>query len=334
LEARGQVWHKKDKKKGIHPKKPFDREADWGWSETKDEWIYGYGIHLSLIATPRVPVFPILAELTPANDKGIHILEENLSKISKKTSYIVADAEYDSQKLYHFSEKRLVSPIRETKNWKTKKKVMSKERRQRKEFFKSPLGQKLYRLRGTTVEQLFNVLKNIFEIEPSWFFGKTYAGLKILLEGFKAPKNVYDILVESVYMPKARLNEGLALTLTGAVTASIDSSDGLAWSLYEIAKASHVGFLIDNPPVASETKKFAEINSLDPLELAFYGGEEYELGLTVKPKLWSKAEEAVKKAGGSLIRIGKVTAEKQGILEVDGEKRVIEPRGWEHFRKH
>ena len=165
------------------------------------------------------------------------------------------------------------------------------------------------------------------------FFGKTYAGLKILLEGFKAPKNVYDVLVESVYMPKARLNEGLALTLTGAVTASIDSSDGLAWSLYEIAKASHVGFLIDNPPVASETKKFAEINSLDPLELAFYGGEEYELVLTVKPKLWSKAEEAVKKAGGSLIRIGRVTAEKQVILEVDGEKRVIEPRGWEHFRK-
>jgi len=165
------------------------------------------------------------------------------------------------------------------------------------------------------------------------FFGKTYAGLKILLEGFKAPKNVYDVLVESVYMPKARLNEGLALTLTGAVTASIDSSDGLAWSLYEIAKASHVGFLIDNPPVASETKKFAEINSLDPLELAFYGGEEYELVLTVKSKLWSNAEEAVKKAGGSLIRIGRVTAEKQVILEVDGEKRVIEPRGWEHFRK-
>ena len=166
------------------------------------------------------------------------------------------------------------------------------------------------------------------------FFGKSSAGLKILLGGFKAPKNVRAALFESVYMPKARLKEGLALALTGAVTASIDSSDGLAWSLYEIAKVSHVGFLIDNPPVASETKKFAEINGLDALELAFYGGEEYELVLTVKPQLWSKAEEAVKKAGGSLIRIGRVTAERQVILEVDGEKRVIEPRGWEHFRKN
>lgn len=166
------------------------------------------------------------------------------------------------------------------------------------------------------------------------FFGKSSAGLKILLDGFKAPKKVRNSLFESVYMPKARLKEGLALTLTGAVTASIDSSDGLAWSLYEIAKASHVGFLIDNPPVAYEAKRFAEINGLDPLELAFYGGEEYELVLTVKPQLWSKAEEAVKKAGGSLIRIGMVTAEKQVILEVAGEKKVIEPRGWEHFRKN
>ncbi|MGB9960582.1 MAG: thiamine-phosphate kinase [Candidatus Bathyarchaeales archaeon] len=166
------------------------------------------------------------------------------------------------------------------------------------------------------------------------FFGKTSAGLKILLEGFKAPKNVRKTLIESVYMPKARLKEGLALASTGAVTASIDSSDGLAWSLYEIAKASNVGFLIDDPPVACETKKFAEINGLDALELAFYGGEEYELVLTVKPHLWSKAEEAVKKAGGSLIKIGKATVGKQVILEVGGEKRVVEPRGWEHFRKN
>lgn len=165
------------------------------------------------------------------------------------------------------------------------------------------------------------------------FFGKTPAGLKILLGKAKAPKEISAVLTEAVLMPRARLKEGLALRQSGAVTAAIDSSDGLAWSLYEIAKASHVGFLIDNPPVASETKKFAEINRLDPLELAFYGGEEYELVLTVKPKLWNKAKKAVEKTGGNLIKIGRVTEEKQVLLEVDGEKRVIEPRGWEHFRK-
>lgn len=165
------------------------------------------------------------------------------------------------------------------------------------------------------------------------FFGRAPAGLKILLEKAKAPKEISALLTKAVLMPRARLKEGLALRQTGAVTAAIDSSDGLAWSLYEIAKASQVGFLIDDPPVAPEAIKFAEINNLDPLELAFYGGEEYELVLTVKPELWDIAKEAVEKVGGSLIRIGKVTAEKQVILEVNSEKRVIEPRGWEHFRK-
>ena len=59
-------------------------------------------------------------------------------------------------------------------------------------------------------------------------FGKTSAGLKILLENLKAPKQIEKRLVNSVLMPKARLKEGLALAETGAVTASIDSSDGLA----------------------------------------------------------------------------------------------------------
>ncbi|MEM2440189.1 MAG: thiamine-phosphate kinase [Candidatus Bathyarchaeia archaeon] len=165
------------------------------------------------------------------------------------------------------------------------------------------------------------------------FFGKTSAGLKILLENLKAPKGLRDALIEAVLMPKARLNEGLALGASGAVTAAMDSSDGLAWSLHEIAKASGVGFVIDNVPVAAEAVKFAELNGLDPIELALYGGEEYELVLTIKPGLWDRAEEAVKQVGGILIKIGRVVAQKRVVLAVKGEKGVIKPRGWEHFRR-
>ncbi|MEM2103836.1 MAG: thiamine-phosphate kinase [Candidatus Bathyarchaeia archaeon] len=165
------------------------------------------------------------------------------------------------------------------------------------------------------------------------FFGKASAGLKILLEGFEGSKEICESVLEAVYMPKARLKEGLALSGTGAVTSAIDSSDGLAFSLYEVGKASGVGFVIDSVPVAAEVVEFAEINGLDPLELAFYGGEEYELVLTVKPELWEEAEKAVKQVGGTLIRIGMATSERQVLLDVDGEKRVIECKGWEHFRR-
>lgn len=163
------------------------------------------------------------------------------------------------------------------------------------------------------------------------FFGKTAAGLKILLEGLDAPKKIHNALMSSVLMPKARLKEGLVLGKARVVTASIDSSDGLAWSLHEIASASNVGFLVSSVPVAEEVKEFAKINKLDSLELALYGGEEYELVLTVKPELWEKAAKAVETVGGKLVPMGKAITERQVLLNINGEERVIEPRGWEHF---
>jgi thiamine-monophosphate kinase len=164
------------------------------------------------------------------------------------------------------------------------------------------------------------------------FFGKSAAGLRLLLDGFAVSKELREVLVSAVFMPQARLKEGLALSGSRAVTASIDSSDGLAWSLHEIAKMSRVGFLISSVPVSDEVKCFAEFNGLDALELALYGGEEYELVVTVKPKLWADAETAVEAVGGRLMPVGKVTRDKQILFEVDGKKRPVEARGWEHFK--
>ncbi|UCC28520.1 MAG: hypothetical protein JSW29_03520, partial [Candidatus Bathyarchaeota archaeon] len=150
---------------------------------------------------------------------------------------------------------------------------------------------------------------------------------KILLHHLSVSPKLKNTLVDAVLMPRARLKEGLALAQVGAATASIDSSDGLAWSLHEISKASEVGFIITNLPVASETRKFAETHGLDPVELSLYGGEEYELVVTVKPELWKTARSAA-----SLIKIGFVTKERKLFLKAKGIKTEIEPRGWEHFK--
>jgi len=116
-------------------------------------------------------------------------------------------------------------------------------------------------------------------------FGKSSAGLRILLGQLSSPTRLGRKLIDSVLMPRARLNEGLTLARTGAITASIDSSDGLAWSLHELSKASDVGFLIDNLPIAEEVADLAKRSEVDPVELCLYGGEEYELVVTVKPAL-------------------------------------------------
>lgn len=161
-------------------------------------------------------------------------------------------------------------------------------------------------------------------------FGKTAAGLKILMEKLSDPK-IQDTLVNAVLMPCARVKEGRALAKSEGVTASIDSSDGLAWSLHELSKASNVGFCINNLPVAPEAEKFAKIHGLDSLDLALYGGEEYELVVTVNPKSWGQAQQAVESVGGVLTKIGVVTKEKKCQLEIGKKTVEIESRGWEHF---
>jgi thiamine-monophosphate kinase len=163
-------------------------------------------------------------------------------------------------------------------------------------------------------------------------FGKPPAGIKILVNNFKTSEEIKKALVESVLTPHARLEEGLALSQTGAVSAAIDSSDGLAWSLHEIARASKVGISVSCLPLAKEAARFAMIHKLDASELALYGGEEYELILTVKPTLWMKAEKAAEKAGGRLMKIGKITTEKNVTMETRGRHVLIEPRGYEHFK--
>ena len=163
-------------------------------------------------------------------------------------------------------------------------------------------------------------------------FGKTSAGLKILLSNCISSPNMRRSLINSVLYPNARLKEGIALTKSRSVSASIDSSDGLAWSLYELSQASNVGFVIDDLPAADEAMSFAKLNKLDIVELTLYGGEEYELVLTIKPDLWKKAVEIVEKVGGRLLNIGRITKTKKMILKTYSREIFVEPRGYEHFR--
>lgn len=163
-------------------------------------------------------------------------------------------------------------------------------------------------------------------------FGRTAAGLKLLLENLKAPPTLKEKLLESVYLPKARLKEGLALAKTGVVTSSIDSSDGLAVSLYELNKMSKTGFEVTSLPVAEEAKEFAKLHGLNVNDFILHGGEEYELVVTVRPEGWLKAQEAVRQAGGSLTQIGVVTKDPSIILREGNKKSEIPCLGWEHFK--
>jgi len=163
-------------------------------------------------------------------------------------------------------------------------------------------------------------------------FGRTAAAFKILLEGYAAPPGLRDALVESVYMPRARVEEGAALAGSGAVSASMDSSDGLAVSLHELSRSSGVGFRVDRLPSSPEAEEFAELHGVDLSDLVLYGGEEYELVFTIRPGEVEAARSALRRVGCSLVEVGEVTADRRIVYVEDGEEKPIRMAGWEHFK--
>ena len=163
-------------------------------------------------------------------------------------------------------------------------------------------------------------------------FGFAPAGLAILLQDANAITVISSFrkhAVKSVLEPHPRQSFGLALARY--FSSSIDSSDGLAVSLYELASQSEgVDIIIYGIPAVEGLDKFAEENSLDKHELVFHGGEEYEIVATISHTKIRQAEAAARKAGVSLHVIGRVH---RGSGKVFVRNKLLENRGYMHFHK-
>lgn len=162
-------------------------------------------------------------------------------------------------------------------------------------------------------------------------FGLTSVAYMILLEGKKTRfKAVEERAKRAVYYPKAYLKEGIRLARLRVLTASMDSSDGLAWSLHTISSLNNVGIELTNIPVPREVLAYADEHGLDPYELALYGGEEYSLVFTMRPDGLDLLPNSLRRR---VTVMGKLTRDKKIRLIVEGSERIIEPRGWEHFKR-
>jgi len=167
-------------------------------------------------------------------------------------------------------------------------------------------------------------------VVTSGTFGQTTAGLRILIEGAKAEPRFRKEAVSSALLPNPRLALGLAVS--GCLSSSIDSSDGLAISLHTISEMSGVGIRLSELPYAKGLEEFASRNSYSAEELALYGGEEYEIVGTVPKGRIQEAKSKARSAGCELRVIGEtVSAEGlKGVAFPDG--RRVRRDGWVHFR--
>jgi thiamine-monophosphate kinase len=161
-------------------------------------------------------------------------------------------------------------------------------------------------------------------------FGLQPLGLDILssVKQIKSPR-LKERAVNSVLYPRARLDFGLAINKMEMMTSSLDSSDGLAISLYEIARHSHVDILLNEIPIDDALKTNNELVEKEKTNYTLFGGEEYEIVFTCKLRNYSKVQKIAEDTGVHIKKIG-TTLEGAGRVYLNDE--ILPRKGWVHFR--
>ena len=165
--------------------------------------------------------------------------------------------------------------------------------------------------------------------------GDSSAGLKILKNEISPPKSIASHFIKIHNEPEPLIKTGRIIAASRLASAMIDLSDGLLSDLGHICEESGVGAILfrSKIPLSSELKLLASRVKFNPIDLAFSGGEDYLLLLTV-PEAKIKDFEILYKDKGSspLYLIGEIREEK-GVRMVndDGSIEEIRIRGFDHF---
>jgi thiamine-monophosphate kinase len=169
--------------------------------------------------------------------------------------------------------------------------------------------------------------------------GASGAGLAWLLEGdeVRGTRDEVTEVLAAHFTPTPRVPEGRAIGATGAATAMIDLSDGLASDVAHICELSNVGVRVEAArlPISLATRAIAAALGRDPTAFALFGGEDYELLLTAPAERVGELVAAVGQTGTPLMDIGAIVPSAAGrtLLLDDGRTIPLEPGGWDHFRR-
>jgi len=102
LPAKGGVWHRRDRERGIVPHTSIDTEAGWtksGWHG----WVYGWKLHLvSIVAAVWIP---LAADLTPANVADNEIAPALLRELPPDTRFVTGDLHYNAPNVREVCER-------------------------------------------------------------------------------------------------------------------------------------------------------------------------------------------------------------------------------------
>jgi len=168
--------------------------------------------------------------------------------------------------------------------------------------------------------------------------GDSSLGLKLLQsqrKKWRANKKDTRYLIQRHLKPEARLKESRALAKSAVkITSMIDISDGLIQDLQHICQSSNTGAVIDLEalPQSKSFQRVSSENRLNSKDMAFYGGEDYELLFTIHPQDAKKMEKFSRTYCVSLI--GEISSEQGSVSVRNSEgklERVEKLQGYQHF---
>ncbi len=166
-------------------------------------------------------------------------------------------------------------------------------------------------------------------------FGLTAVAYEHLIRGRDLENDLRYAALAAAYKPHIHHNFVAVLAENEAISASMDSSDGLGITLHTMARQCGLAFIIDRLPIFPEVWKFARENNLDELELVMRGGEEFILVVTVPQDKWDIALGIAEQQSVPLREIGSAKDGKGVVYESsEGAVHVADSgydslRGWD-----
>jgi thiamine-monophosphate kinase len=157
------------------------------------------------------------------------------------------------------------------------------------------------------------------------------------LHSLQAPRGPAPWTCQEQYLrPQPRVRAGMLLGRNRAASACMDTSDGLADAVRQIAEASNVGITLDGRalPIADEVRRWHDAQGVNTLDAAVSGGDDYELLFTVRPAHRGRLRGVRRNLGDlPITQIGVVTKDHGTWLRTDGDgdERSL-PEGFDHYR--
>ncbi len=160
-------------------------------------------------------------------------------------------------------------------------------------------------------------------------FGLTGAAFHAYLADYdlNSLKEKYPEIIKATKQPLA---PKFFLEIVGkyreCISSSIDISDGLAFSLGQLASKNKLSIHLIDLPIHYEAIKYAHELNLDPGFLALYGGEEFQILFTIRRECENVVQSLIRDYDVTLIGFLK---KGKGVYY---NNREIKPVGWDHFQ--